>query len=135
MPTYEYACRDCGEHLEVVQSFKDDSLTVCPACQGSLRKVFSAAGIIFKGSGWHSKDYASSRSGSASSSESDSGSSGDTASETSSKDASAKDSSSGSAKDGGSSGSDATSGSSSGSSSSGDASSGSSATEKTKRSA
>ena len=59
MPTYEYACRDCGEHLEVVQSFKDDSLTVCPACQGSLRKVFSAAGIIFKGSGWHIKDYAS----------------------------------------------------------------------------
>ncbi len=62
MPTYEYACRDCGEHLEVVQSFKDDSLTVCPACQGSLRKVFSAAGIIFKGSGWHIKDYASSSS-------------------------------------------------------------------------
>ena len=64
MPTYEYACRDCGEHLEVVQSFKDDALTVCPACEGSLRKVFSAAGLIFKGSGWHSKDYAASRSSS-----------------------------------------------------------------------
>ncbi|MEX2550420.1 MAG: FmdB family zinc ribbon protein [Nitriliruptoraceae bacterium] len=79
MPTYEYACRDCGEHLEVVQSFKDDSLTVCPACQGSLRKVFSAAGIIFKGSGWHIKDYASSSSrggASASSGESDSGDAG-----------------------------------------------------------
>lgn len=63
MPTYEYACRDCGEHLEVVQSFKDDPLTVCPACEGSLRKVFSAAGIVFKGSGWHIKDYASSPSG------------------------------------------------------------------------
>ena len=60
MPTYEYACRDCGEHLEVVQSFKDDALTVCPACDGSLRKVFSAAGLIFKGSGWHIKDYAGS---------------------------------------------------------------------------
>ncbi len=58
MPTYEYACRDCGEHLEVVQSFKDDPLTTCPGCQGSLRKVFSAAGLIFKGSGWHVKDYA-----------------------------------------------------------------------------
>lgn len=60
MPTYEYACRACGEHLEVVQSFRDDPLTECPACQGQLRKVFSAAGIIFKGSGWHVKDYASS---------------------------------------------------------------------------
>lgn len=69
MPTYEYACRDCGEHLEVVQSFKDDSLTECPNCQGSLRKVYSAAGLIFKGSGWHKKDYAaSSRSGSSSTS-------------------------------------------------------------------
>ena len=71
MPTYEYACRQCGEHLEVVQSFRDDPLTECPACAGSLRKVFSAAGIIFKGSGWHSKDYASSRSGSSSSDRSD----------------------------------------------------------------
>jgi putative FmdB family regulatory protein len=59
MPTYEYACKDCGEHLEVVQSFKDDALTECPSCSGNLRKVFSAAGIIFKGSGWHVKDYAS----------------------------------------------------------------------------
>jgi len=58
MPTYEYACKDCGAHLEVVQSFADDALTVCPTCQGTLRKVFSAAGLIFKGSGWHVKDYA-----------------------------------------------------------------------------
>lgn len=58
MPTYEYACRACGEHLEVVQSFKDYPLTDCPACGGDLRKVFSAAGLIFKGSGWHIKDYA-----------------------------------------------------------------------------
>ena len=40
MPTYEYACKSCGEHLEVVQSFKDDALTECPACGGTLRKVF-----------------------------------------------------------------------------------------------
>jgi putative FmdB family regulatory protein len=65
MPTYEYACRQCGEHLEVVQSFKDDPLTECPGCQGQLRKVYSAAGLIFKGSGWHVKDYASSSKSSA----------------------------------------------------------------------
>ena len=59
MPTYEYACRACGEHLEVVQSFSDDPLTVCEGCGGELRKVFSAAGLIFKGSGWHIKDYSS----------------------------------------------------------------------------
>ncbi len=62
MPTYEYVCRDCGEHLEVVQSFRDDPLAVCPACEGRLRKVFAAAGIVFKGSGWHVKDYATKRS-------------------------------------------------------------------------
>jgi len=78
MPTYEYACRTCGEHLEVVQSFRDDPLTECPACQGQLRKVFSAAGIIFKGSGWHVKDYASSsRATAGSSSGGDSGSDAD----------------------------------------------------------
>lgn len=59
MPTYEYACKSCGEHLEVVQSFSDDALTTCPSCEGELRKVYSAAGIIFKGSGWHIKDYSS----------------------------------------------------------------------------
>ena len=89
MPTYEYACKDCGEHLEVVQSFKDDALTVCPNCKGELRKVFSAAGIIFKGSGWHIKDYkdgsssktaAPPKADSASSSDSSSSSSSDTSS-------------------------------------------------------
>ena len=56
MPTYEYACRDCGEHLEVVQGFKDAPLTECGRCGGQLRKVFSAAGIIFKGSGYYVTD-------------------------------------------------------------------------------
>jgi putative FmdB family regulatory protein len=56
MPTYEYACRDCGEHVEVVQSFRDEALQVCGACGGRLRKVFSAAGIIFKGSGYYVTD-------------------------------------------------------------------------------
>ena len=56
MPTYEYACRDCGSHLEVVQSFSDDPLTECPHCGGSLRKVFGSIGITFKGSGFYKTD-------------------------------------------------------------------------------
>ena len=56
MPTYEYACKDCGEHLEVVQSFKEDALTVCPACGGTLKKVFGAIGVVFKGSGFYKTD-------------------------------------------------------------------------------
>ena len=56
MPTYEYACKACGEHLEVVQSFKDNALTECPACGGTLRKVFGNIGITFKGSGFYKTD-------------------------------------------------------------------------------
>ena len=60
MPTYEYVCRECGHDLEVWQSFSDAALTECAHCGGQLRKKFSAAGIVFKGSGWHIKDYAKS---------------------------------------------------------------------------
>ncbi|HVF74798.1 MAG TPA: FmdB family zinc ribbon protein [Acidimicrobiales bacterium] len=56
MPTYEYACKSCGEHLEIVQSFKDDPLTTCPTCSGELRKVFGSIGIAFKGSGFYKTD-------------------------------------------------------------------------------
>jgi len=56
MPTYEYACKSCGEHLEVVQSFTDDPLSECPNCGGELRKVFGAIGIAFKGSGFYRND-------------------------------------------------------------------------------
>src|SRR3954469_3142844 len=56
MPTYEYACTSCGDRLEVVQKFSDDPLTVCPACSGKLRKVFSAVGVVFKGSGFYKTD-------------------------------------------------------------------------------
>ena len=56
MPKYEYACRSCGQHLEVVQSFTDEPLTECPACGGPLRKVFSAPAITFKGSGFYRTD-------------------------------------------------------------------------------
>ncbi|WP_204053042.1 FmdB family zinc ribbon protein [Microbispora siamensis] len=62
MPTYQYACTACGEQLEAVQKFSDDPLTECPACQGKLRKVFSAVGIVFKGSGFYRTDSRSSSS-------------------------------------------------------------------------
>ena len=56
MPTYEYRCKDCGQELEVVQSFTDDALTTCEACGGNLRKVFGSVGIAFKGSGFYKND-------------------------------------------------------------------------------
>lgn len=85
MPTYEYRCKDCGEHLEVVQSFRDDPLTECPACKGALRKVFQPIGIAFKGSGFYKTDSRSS-SGSATtdSSGKDGSSTGDSSSSSSS---------------------------------------------------
>ncbi len=64
MPTYEYACTSCGQHLEVVQSFKDDPLTTCPNCGSELRKVFSPIGVVFKGSGFYKTDSRSGSSGS-----------------------------------------------------------------------
>ena len=62
MPKYEYACRSCGERIEVVQSFTDASLTECPACGGPLRKVFSPPAIAFKGSGFYRTDNRGGRS-------------------------------------------------------------------------
>lgn len=56
MPTYAYRCRDCGHDLEAVQKFTDDPLTVCPNCGGSLRKLFSPVGVVFKGSGFYRND-------------------------------------------------------------------------------
>ncbi|MFF9340954.1 MULTISPECIES: FmdB family zinc ribbon protein [unclassified Streptomyces] len=56
MPTYQYQCTECGEGLEAVQKFTDDALTECPACHGRLKKVFSAVGIVFKGSGFYRND-------------------------------------------------------------------------------
>ena len=56
MPTYEYACTACGEQLEAVQAFTDAPLRECPACGGRLRKVFSAVGVVFKGSGFYKND-------------------------------------------------------------------------------
>ena len=56
MPTYQYACTECGDRSEVVQQFSDDPLTVCSACGGKLRKIFSPVGIVFKGSGFYRTD-------------------------------------------------------------------------------
>ncbi len=56
MPTYQYRCTDCADELEVVQKFTDDPLTQCPSCEGSLRKVFSAVGVVFKGTGFYATD-------------------------------------------------------------------------------
>ena len=56
MPTYQYSCTECGHFFEQVQSFSDASLTECPACQGRLRKVFNAVGVVFKGSGFYRTD-------------------------------------------------------------------------------
>jgi len=64
VPTYAYACTECDHRFDIVQSFSDDSLTVCPECGGKLRKVFNAVGVVFKGGGFYRTD---SRSGSSSS--------------------------------------------------------------------
>ncbi|MFD4409779.1 FmdB family zinc ribbon protein [Streptomyces sp. NPDC058476] len=56
MPTYQYQCTECGDGLEAVQKFTDDALTECPNCSGRLKKVFSAVGIVFKGSGFYRND-------------------------------------------------------------------------------
>jgi len=56
MPTYQYRCTECDAELEVVQKFSDDPLTVCPECDGRLRKVFNAVGVVFKGSGFYATD-------------------------------------------------------------------------------
>jgi putative FmdB family regulatory protein len=56
VPTYQYACTTCDERTEAVQKFTDDPLTVCEACGGHLRKVYSAVGIVFKGSGFYRTD-------------------------------------------------------------------------------
>ncbi|WP_228984293.1 FmdB family zinc ribbon protein [Streptomyces sp. DH12] len=86
MPTYQYQCTECGEGLEAVQKFTDDALTECPSCQGRLKKVFSAVGIVFKGSGFYRNDSrgASSSSSPASSTSSSASSTASTSSSASS---------------------------------------------------
>ena len=74
MPTYSYACTECGNRFDAVQAFSDDALTTCPECSGRLRKLFNSVGVVFKGSGFYRTDSResakSSTNGSAKSSES-----------------------------------------------------------------
>lgn len=56
MPTYQYRCTACSKEIEAVQKFSDPALTTCPACSGDLRKVYSAVGVVFKGSGFYATD-------------------------------------------------------------------------------
>ncbi|CAB5240266.1 unannotated protein [freshwater metagenome] len=60
MPTYQYACTVCGHEFEAFQAFSEDSLTTCPQCKGEIRKVYSAVGVVFKGSGFYKTDSAKS---------------------------------------------------------------------------
>ena len=82
MPTYQYACTECGHAFEQVQSFTEDALTVCPVCDGRLRKVFNAVGVVFKGSGFYRTD--SRQAGDKSASSATSGSTGSTSTDGSS---------------------------------------------------
>jgi len=75
VPVYQYACTECGEQLEVRQSFTDDALTVCPNCSGRLRKVLSAVGVVFKGSGFYRTDSRSDEKSASTASASSNGSS------------------------------------------------------------
>ena len=75
MPTYSYACTECQHRFDAVQSFTDDSLTVCPECDGRLRKVFSAVGVVFKGGGFYRTDSRNGSSASVSATKSEGGSS------------------------------------------------------------
>ncbi|MGY6020312.1 FmdB family zinc ribbon protein [Streptomyces spinosirectus] len=94
MPTYQYQCTECGEGLEAVQKFTDDALTECPNCGGRLKKVFSAVGIVFKGSGFYRNDSRGSSSSSAPASKSSKSTESSSSSTSSSSDSSSSASSS-----------------------------------------
>ena len=84
MPTYAYACTACDHRFEVVQSFSEDSLTECPQCEGRLRKLFNAVGVVFKGSGFYRTDSRSGSSASVPAAKSESSSSDSSSSSSSS---------------------------------------------------
>ncbi|SDO35336.1 putative regulatory protein, FmdB family [Nakamurella panacisegetis] len=75
MPTYQYACTECGHRFEQVQAFSEASLTECPNCGGKLRKVYGSVGVVFKGSGFYRTDSRSGAVPAVSSEKSDSSSS------------------------------------------------------------
>ncbi|WP_437029001.1 FmdB family zinc ribbon protein [Streptomyces sp. enrichment culture] len=102
MPTYQYQCTECGEGLEAVQKFTDDALTECPNCQGRLKKVFSAVGIVFKGSGFYRNDSRGSSSSSSPASKSSSSDSSSSSASSSSSTSSSTTSGSGASSSSGS---------------------------------
>nr|WP_205809265.1 FmdB family zinc ribbon protein [Micromonospora sp. HNM0581] len=114
VPTYQYACTACGHQLEAVQSFSDEPLTDCPACEGRLRKLFNSVGIVFKGSGFYRTDSRSSGSDTT-----PNGSSGKSESSTSSTSSTSPSSDSGSSGSGSSGSANGSSGKSSGGTSGG----------------
>ncbi len=98
MPTYSYACTECGNRFDAVQAFSDDALTTCPKCSGKLRKLFGSVGVVFKGSGFYRTDNResgkSSSNGAAKSTDSSSSSSSDSSSSSSTSSSSTSSSSS-----------------------------------------
>ena len=99
MPTYSYACTECGDRFDAVQAFSDSALTTCAKCNGRLRKLFGNVGVVFKGSGFYrndSRDAAKSSAKSSSSSSNGSATSESTSSESTSSSSSEKSSSNGS---------------------------------------
>ncbi|SMG32550.1 putative regulatory protein, FmdB family [Agreia pratensis] len=109
MPTYSYRCTECTNAFDIHQAFTDDSLTVCPVCTGKLRKVFSAVGVTFNGSGFYRND---SRAGDKSGSSSGSSSTGKASGSGDSSSSSTPSAPSTSSSSGNSSGSSSSSGSS-----------------------
>jgi putative FmdB family regulatory protein len=77
MPTYEYACTNCGHRFDVRQRFSDDPISDCPKCGASVRRVLYPAGVIFKGSGWYATDNRKGSASHSSSSSTDSSTSSD----------------------------------------------------------
>jgi putative FmdB family regulatory protein len=110
VPTYAYACTECGHRFDAVQKFSDAALTTCPQCEGRLRKVYTSIGVTFKGSGFYRTDSRAGSNGSGKSSETESAGSSDSSS---SKKESAEGGSSSDSSGGGDKKSPASSGSSS----------------------
>jgi putative FmdB family regulatory protein len=90
VPTYEYACTACGHRLEAVQSFSDEPLAECPECEGALRKVYGAVGIVLKGSGFYKTDSRAAANGNGSQKKSTAGESSGSSGETGGSDAGSK---------------------------------------------
>ncbi|SPM35244.1 Predicted nucleic acid-binding protein, contains Zn-ribbon domain, partial [Mycobacterium rhizamassiliense] len=98
VPTYSYACTECDNRFDVVQSFTDDTLTTCEKCSGRLRKLFNSVGVVFKGSGFYRTDSRESGKKSSSSNGSSSKDSGSSEKSSSSESSSSSDKSASSEK-------------------------------------